>query len=117
LIIIFAWSLHTEVIPCASQRTTSPSIKAGPHLEVVHGCDQEREALRPVVAPAGDKPDADRVTTRHEPKPVVLDLVDPVGTSEPDGGLSAADGRQGSMKAARSAASRLRIRSINMLLI
>jgi hypothetical protein len=36
---------------------------------------------------------------------------------EPDGGLSAGDGRQGSMKLARSAASRLRIRSINMPLI
>jgi hypothetical protein len=35
---------------------------------------------------------------------------------EPDGGLSAGDGRQGSMNLV-SAASRLRIRSINMSLI
>ena len=27
LITIFAWSLRTEVTPCASQRTTSPSIR------------------------------------------------------------------------------------------
>jgi putative transposase len=53
---------------------------ARPHLEEVHGLGHQRIALRPVVAPAGDKPDADRVTSRHEPKPVVLDLVDPVGT-------------------------------------
>jgi hypothetical protein len=36
---------------------------------------------------------------------------------EPDGGLSAGDGRQGSIKLARSAARRLLIRSINIALI
>ena len=41
------------------------------HDEWVAGC--------PVVAPTGDKPDADRVPTRHEPEAVVLDLVNPVG--------------------------------------
>ena len=46
---------------------------------MVHGLGHQRIALRPVVAPAGDKPDADRVATGHEPKPVVLDLVNPVG--------------------------------------
>ena len=52
--------------------------QAGPHLEVVHGLDHERVAGRPVVAPAGNQPDAHRVTTSHEPKPIVLDLVNPV---------------------------------------
>jgi hypothetical protein len=32
-----------------------------PYLEVVHGLRHQRIALRPVVAPAGDQPDADRV--------------------------------------------------------
>jgi hypothetical protein len=36
----------------------------------------------------------------HEPEPVVFDLMHPL---EPTGGLSAGDGRQGSMKLARSA--------------
>ena len=53
--------------------------QAGPDFEVVHGLHHQRIALRPVVAPPGDKPDADRVTTRHEPKPIVLDLVNPIG--------------------------------------
>ena len=53
--------------------------QAGPHLEVVHGLDHQRIALRPVVAPAGDQPDADGVAPGHEPKAVVLDLVNPVG--------------------------------------
>jgi hypothetical protein len=44
----------------------------------------------------------------------VLDFMNPL---EPDGGLSAGDGRQGSMKLVRSADKRLRIRSINMTLI
>ena len=50
----------------------------------------------------------------HQPEAVVFDLVIQLA---PDGGLSGGDGRQGSMKLARSAASRLRIRSINMPLI
>ena len=81
---------------------------------MVHGLRHQRIALRPVVAPPGDKPDADRVTTRHEPKPIVLDLVNPIGAGR---GRVGGDGRQGSMKLARSAASRLCIRSINMPLI
>jgi hypothetical protein len=33
--------------------------QAGPHLEVVHGLDHQREPVRPVVAPAGNEPDTD----------------------------------------------------------
>jgi hypothetical protein len=43
-----------------------------PHLEVVHGLHHQREARRPIVAPAGDQPDADRVSPRHEPVPSCL---------------------------------------------
>ena len=53
--------------------------QAGPDLEVVHGLDHERVAVRPVVAPAGDQPDAHGVATGHQPEDVVLDLVNPVG--------------------------------------
>ena len=63
---------------------------------MVHGLDHEREAVRPVVAPAGDQPDADRVAAGHEPVAVVLDLVK--SSWRPDGGRSAGEGRQGSMK-------------------
>ena len=53
--------------------------QAGPHLEVIHGLDHERVAGRPVVAPAGNQPDAHGIAAGHEPEPVVLDLVNPVG--------------------------------------
>jgi hypothetical protein len=46
---------------------------------VVHGLGHERIALRPVVAPAVDQPNAYRVAPGHEPEAVVLDLVNPVG--------------------------------------
>ena len=46
---------------------------------MIHGLDHEREAVRPVVAPAGDQPDADRIAAGHQPVAVVLDLVNPVG--------------------------------------
>ena len=81
---------------------------------MVHGLHHQREAVRPVVAPAGDQPDAHGVAAGHQPVAVVLDLMNPVGAGR---GLVGGDGRQGSMKLARSAASRLRIRSINMPLI
>jgi hypothetical protein len=35
--------------------------QAGPQLEEVHGLDHEREAGRPVVAPAGDQPNPDGI--------------------------------------------------------
>ena len=88
--------------------------QAGPHLEVVHRLDDEWVALRPVFAPAGNQPDAHGVPTSHQPEAVVLDLVNPVGAGR---GLSAGDGRQGSMKLALSADKRLRSSSIDMSLI
>ena len=39
---------------------------------MVPGLGHQRIALRPVVAPAGDQPDANPVTTRQEPKPIRL---------------------------------------------
>ena len=36
--------------------------QAGPHLEVVHGLNHERIALRPVVAAACDQADADGIS-------------------------------------------------------
>ena len=53
--------------------------QAGPHLEVVHGLDHEREAVRPVIAAPGDQPDADGISTRHKAIAVVLNLMNPVG--------------------------------------
>jgi hypothetical protein len=44
---------------------------------VVHGLDHEREALRPVVAPAGDEADAHGVAPGHQPVAAVLDFVQP----------------------------------------
>ena len=32
--------------------------QARPHLEMVHGLDQQWIAVRPVIAPPGDQPDA-----------------------------------------------------------
>jgi hypothetical protein len=52
--------------------------QARPHLEVIHGLDHERVAPGPVMAVAGNQPDAHRITTGHEPVAVVLDLVNPV---------------------------------------
>src|SRR4051794_34945391 len=63
-----------EVTPIASQHTLAVD-QAGPHLEIVHGHDHERVALRPVIAPAGDQTDAHRVATGHQPEAIVLDLV------------------------------------------
>ena len=53
--------------------------QAGPHLEVVHGLDHERKAVRPVVAAPGNQPDADGIAPRHQAIAVVLDFVNPVG--------------------------------------
>jgi hypothetical protein len=52
--------------------------QAGPHLQVVHGLDDEREAGGPVVASARDQPNADRVAPGHQAIAVVLDLMNPV---------------------------------------
>jgi hypothetical protein len=81
---------------------------------VVHRLGHQWIALRPVIAPAGDQPDAHGVAAGHEPEAVVLDLVNPVGA----GRRLVGRGREaGFVKLARSAASRLRIRSIHMPLI
>ncbi len=80
---------------------------------MVHGLGHQRVPGGPVVALAGDEPDAHGVPPGHEPEAVVLDLVNPVGAG---GRLVAGDGRQDSMKRARSAARRLRKRSIDMAL-
>ena len=85
--------------------------QAGTHLEVVHRLDHQRKAGGPVVALAGDQPDATGSRRTMSLIAVMLDLGIQL---EPDGSLSAGDGRQGSMKRARSADRRLRIRSINM---
>jgi hypothetical protein len=53
--------------------------QAGAYLVVVQGLDHQRIALRPIVAPAGDQPDAHGVAPGHEPEAIVLDLVNPVG--------------------------------------
>ena len=49
LITIFAWSLRTEVTHCASQRTTSPSIRPDLTLRWFTVSTTERVAPRPVV--------------------------------------------------------------------
>jgi hypothetical protein len=49
-------------------------------LEVVHGLDHERKAVRRVVTAAGDEPDADGIPTRHKAIAVVLNLMNPIGT-------------------------------------
>jgi hypothetical protein len=48
--------------------------QAGPNMKVVDGFDDEREALRPIVAPSGNQSDADRIAPRHKAVAVVLDL-------------------------------------------
>ena len=53
--------------------------QAGAYLVVVHSLGHQRITGRPVVAPAGDQPDAHGVAPGHEPVAVVLDLVNPVG--------------------------------------
>jgi len=46
--------------------------QAGPHLEVVHGLDHQRVALRPVVAPAGNQANAHRIAAGHKPETAAL---------------------------------------------
>ena len=65
--------------------------QAGAYLVVVHGLGHQRIALRPIVAPAGDQPDAHGIAAGHQPEAVVLDLVNPVG---PGGRTIGGDGRQ-----------------------
>src|SRR5262249_58259804 len=44
----------------------------------VDGHGDQREASSPIIAVAGEKPDAGRVSARHHAEAVVLDLVNPV---------------------------------------
>ena len=94
--------------PLSSQRTTSPSIKQDRTLRWVTASTNEQEPVRPVIAAPGNQADADGISALHKAIAVVLIYV-----LEPDGGLSARVGRQGSMNFA-SVASRLPRRSINM---
>ena len=68
-----------EATPLSSQHTTSPSIRQDRTLRWFTASTTSGIALRPVVAPAGDQPDAHGVAPGHEPEAVVLDLVNPVG--------------------------------------
>jgi hypothetical protein len=54
--------------------------QAGPRLEMVHRFDHQRIALRPIVAPTGDQPDAYRAPASHKPVPVVIRLDPPALT-------------------------------------
>ena len=45
---------------------------------MVHSLHDEREAAGPVVAAAGQQPDAHGIAPGHQPIAVVLDLVNPV---------------------------------------
>ena len=47
---------------------------------MVHGLDDERVAVRPVVPAARQQTDADGVAPSHQAVAVVLDLVNPVGS-------------------------------------
>ena len=49
-----------------------------PNLEVVDGLHHKGVAGCPVVAPAGNQPNADRVPSGQEPEAIVLNLVYPV---------------------------------------
>ena len=71
--------------------------QAGAYLERVHRFGNERIAGRPVVAVAGQQPNADRVSPGHQPTAVVLDLVDPIGTR----GRSVGGGRKAGFYKAR----------------
>ena len=79
---------------------------------MVHRLNHKRVAGRPVVASTGNQPDAHRVAPGHEPIPVVLDFVNPVGAGRRLCRLGM--GGQGSMKVARSVARHSRIRSIDI---
>jgi hypothetical protein len=73
--------------------------------------------LNPIDAHVGSRLRVRRmmlgIAPRHEPEAVVVDLVNPVGARR---GLSAGEGRHGSMKPARSTARRLRIRSMALFI-
>jgi hypothetical protein len=53
--------------------------QTGAHSQKVGRFHNSREALRPIVAPPGQQPDANGVSPGHETISVVLDLVNPLG--------------------------------------
>ena len=78
---------------------------------MVHRLNDKRIAVRPVVALAGDQPDAHGVAPGHKPVAIVLDLVNPVGAGRRLLGW----GREAGLDEARPvAARRSRIRSIDI---
>jgi hypothetical protein len=52
--------------------------QARPDREMVQGRDDRGVAVRPLVRVSREKPDASRISPRHQPEAVVLDLVNPV---------------------------------------
>jgi hypothetical protein len=71
-----------DLFPSAAQEKDSQSSlvaahhlavdQAGANLEVVHGLDHQRVALRPVVAPAGNQANAHRIAAGHKPETAAL---------------------------------------------
>ena len=55
--------------------------QAGAKTQAAHRLQDQRIARRPVVAVAGEQPDADRIAAGHQPIAVVLDFVNPVRPS------------------------------------
>src|SRR4029078_4784331 len=82
------------------QHTTSPSIRHNRTLRWFTASPTQGIALRPVVPPAGDQPDAYRIAPGQQPETVVLDLVNPVGAGR---GLAGWGWGAGSIKSARCA--------------
>ena len=64
-------------------------------LEAERGVNDCREAVGPVMAVAGEAPDARAIPAHHQPIAVVLDFVNQSG---PVGGRATFDGRHGWMK-------------------
>jgi hypothetical protein len=56
-----------------SRRNTPSRHRSGSTaIDLVHGLRDQWVAVRPVVAPARDEPDAHGIAPRHEPKTIVL---------------------------------------------
>ena len=64
-------------------------------LEAARGVDDGRETVAPVMAVADEAAHAGAIPAHHQPIAVMLDFVNP---ERPEGGRTAFDGRQGSMK-------------------
>ena len=53
----------------------------GPRRKRTRGARNRREAVRPIIAAAGEQPHARAVATDHHPIAVVFDLVQPIGAA------------------------------------